>query len=287
MPRWPAAVLLLPHAVASSYNETTSIEMARLSGAAYCWTGDLERWSCGSKCSADVTDVKVCKGSSTKAFMGHWNGHCLLAFMGTENVKSMIKDLEFAKDGAPWDECDGCKVHGGFLGEWLSMRDCVKSSLVDIQCGALDGHPLHVTGHSLGAALAGISMMSLHHFGWAIGESYNFGMPRTGDSDFAKRFNSLFSDRFFRVTHHRDPVPQVPPSELVVDWHFQHVNPEIFYDGKVAAGHRRCDMTEDPRCADQYTNLVVDLLHIPDHLDYMGQDTSIFGCDIWPGAVVV
>jgi len=257
-------------------------EYAKLSGAAYCWTQDVENWSCGHKCSANVTNVNVCKGSTTKSFVGRWDGKCLLTFQGTGNPKALVKDLEFLQSATKWDECKDCRVHGGFLREWQSMQDCIVSKLETIGCFKSSG--LHVTGHSLGAALAGVSMMSLHQQGWTIAESYNFGMPRTGDEGFAKEFDSLFGDRFYRITHHKDPVPQVPPATLVVDWNFAHPGPEIFYDGDVSDGYTECDVQESPRCADQYfSSLVSDLLlHIPDHLDYMGTETSLFGCDVIP-----
>merc|ERR1712135_75773 len=81
-----------------------------------------------------------------------------------------------------------------------------------------------VTGHSLGAALAGLAALSLESYGYQIEEVYTFGMPRTGDAIWAKDFNARFSDRFFRVTHHEDPVVQIPPDYLIVDWHFEHVS---------------------------------------------------------------
>ena len=28
--------------------------------------------------------------------------------------------------------------------------------------------------------------------------------------------------RFLRVMHNEDPVVQLPPDELIVDWHFEH-----------------------------------------------------------------
>jgi len=269
--------LLVPSALAGRYNETLSLEYAKLSGAAYCSTSHVQNWDCGYKCSADITHVQVCQGSSTKSFVAHWEGKCLVVHEGTSNIKSFIADLEFLKAATVWDECDNCKVHGGFLDEWNSLKSCVMDSLEKIGCGKSDGAPLYVTGHSLGAALAGISMMSLKHFGWEIAESYNFGMPRTGDENFAKEFNQLFGDRVFRVTHHMDPVPQVPPNQIIFDWHFEHISPEIFYIGEVKDGYAECDVLSES-CSAQYWNLPTDLLFIGNHLDYMDIDSSIFGC---------
>ena len=35
---------------------------------------------------------------------------------------------------------------------------------------------------------------------------------------------------------------QLPPGQVIGDWHFFHVDPEIFYNGHVRAGHFRCDV---------------------------------------------
>mmetsp|Transcript_129358 Transcript_129358/g.295154 ORF Transcript_129358/g.295154 Transcript_129358/m.295154 type:complete len:164 (-) Transcript_129358:311-802(-) len=157
------------------------------------------------------------------------------------------------------------------------MSSCIESSLSSIGCGP--GSELKVTGHSLGAALSGIGMMALHHDGWTIKEGYNFGMPRSGDSTFTKAFDTLFGDRFYRVTHHRDPVVQLPPDALIVDWHFDHVEPEVFFDGDISGGYVSCSVSDDKKCSEQYWDVAVDLLHVKDHLDYMGVKTSGDGCD--------
>merc|ERR1712048_203763 len=139
---------------------------------------------------------------------------------------------------------------------------------------------IRTTGHSLGAAINGLAMMDLTKDGWDIEESYDFGKPRTGDSNYAKAYDALFKGKAWRVTHAEDPVPQLPPDELIVDWRFEHTEPEIYYKGKVSDGHQECTKAhDDTECAEQYWNVPIDLLHIPDHLDYMGVDTSFFGCD--------
>jgi len=77
----------------------------------------------------------------------------------------------------------------------------------------------------------------------------------------------------------QDPIVQLPPDELIVDWHFEHVKPEVFYNGDVPKGQLECTVADDKKCSGQYWNLPIDALFIADHLDYMGTDTSIFGCE--------
>lgn len=267
---------------ALEYDETRAIEYAKLAGAAYCKTKNLEQWNCGYKCSPDVTSVTVCQGDSTKAFVGSWEGKGLVSFEGSSNIPSFIEDIQIDKSSTGWEQCNNCKVHDGFLKEWNSLRVCVMQKLESkgFVRNSGDNSTIRTTGHSLGAALNNLAMIDLSHEGWYIEESYDFGKPRTGDQNFAKIHDTLLGDRTWRVTHDRDPIPQLPPSTLIVDWHFQHVEPEIYYPGKVSKGYEECFEDKDS-CIEQHWNLVLDAINIPDHLDYMGVDTSIFGCPIF------
>jgi len=223
--------------------------------------------------------VTVCNGYHIKAFVGKWEGKCLVSFEGTSDITSAIKDLQFLHSAISYDGFDGCKVHGGFLVEYNSVRGCVKAVLTGTGCPI--GSEIRTTGHSLGAAMNSLAMMDLTKAGWVIEESYDFGKPRTGNTEFATAHNQLLGNRTFRVTHGRDPVPQVPPDQLVVDWHFEHVVPEVYYPGKVGEGHAQCDDVEMGKkdCVEQYWNLPIDVLFLTDHLSYMEAQTSIFGCE--------
>mmetsp|Transcript_85215 Transcript_85215/g.169053 ORF Transcript_85215/g.169053 Transcript_85215/m.169053 type:complete len:95 (-) Transcript_85215:70-354(-) len=75
-----------------------------------------------------------------------------------------------------------------------------------------------------------------------------------------------------------DPVVQLPPSSLVSNWHYQHVEPEVFYNGNVEDGHVSCALDGDQQCSGMYSNILYDLLHVDDHLKYVGVDTATAGC---------
>ncbi|CAE6929940.1 LIP [Symbiodinium natans] len=183
----------------------------------------------------------------------------------------MIQDLRIAKNLSDWKT--GGSVHTGFLAEWESLRSCIETALK----ATCSGKEVVVTGHSLGGAICTLAMVDLAQRGWTIKEGYTFGMPRTGDATFAAHFDQMFSGKFFRVTHHMDPVPHVPPQ----DFGFQHFSSEVFYNGEVGAGFRHCPQAEDLRCAGRYWDLPVDLFHINDHMDYMGEHTGSVGCEGW------
>lgn len=277
--RWSSIFPVVHALLSQDFSDDRALEYAKLAGAAYCSPDDLAKWDCGSKCTADVTSLQYCEGNSTNAYVAIWERRCLVSFMGSKEYESILTDLEIFKHTVKWDVCQNCSVHDGFLYEWQSLEQCVKKQLIALGCPSGSYLPftsILVTGHSLGAALTAIAMMALDAHGWSIHEAYMFGMPRVGDEQFAAKFNDLFKDKFFRVTHHMDPVVQLPPSWLPSYW--RHVEPEIFYDGVVAAGHQRCEADGDVNCSGQYAGLFPIakdfLLHAYDHENYM---------DIWIG----
>jgi len=260
------------------YSDERAIQFARLAGAAYCSRNSLTTWSCGPKCVDKVESVHVCDGATTKAFAAMWEGRCLLSFMGTHDYSAFITDLKFYHAHVSWDGCANCSVHGGFLAEWQSLEKCLSGSLQRLGCASAAVPQVRVTGHSLGAAVASLAMSSLSTRGWHIEEAYTFGMPRTGDENFAREFEKRFSQGFYRITHHMDPVVQLPPSSWVSDWHYLHVEPEVFYNGTVQDGHVFCTSDGDQNCSGMYPYIFYDMMHVDDHLKYVGVNTSSTDC---------
>jgi len=270
----------------AGYSEERAVTFAKLAGAAYCHTDVLESWSCGYKCIDNVTSVRTCQGTATHAYIGLWEDSCVLGFQGSgpEYLLSFARDLQSATM-VPTDLCEDCHVGRGFLAEWGSLRECVMSSMQDLGCHA--GARVRSTGHSLGAAVHAVAMVDLTVSGWEIVEAYDFGKPRVGDTHFAQVFDHLFENKSWRVTRMQDPVPQLPYDTFgPVDFGFEHSEPEIYYAGAVANGFETCLVPHDhTRCVEQYWHVTLDLLHIPDHLHYMGVETGHHGCD--NGAVVI
>jgi len=269
----------------ADYNETRAIQFAKFAGAAYCSSASLEAWDCGYKCDADVRSVSICHGETTTAYIGSWEGSGLVVFRGTITLESCIQDLKLWHTSTGWSECGNCKVHNGFLAEYNSLKTCVKDTLAELGFGL--GSTIRTTGHSLGAAINNLALVDLSHDGWVVEESYDFGKPRTGDEAFAKFFNAEFKGRSWRVTHHKDPVPQVPIDQMIHDWHFEHVEPEIYYPSTVDQGYMVCTKDNRQSCIEQYYNIGTDLLlHGADHVNYMDVDTWPGGCKFFEESVV-
>jgi triacylglycerol lipase len=162
----------------------------------------------------------------TQGFLAQAEGVAVLAFRGTEQkLKDWVTDAKFefvdgAASGVPG------RVHVGFA-EALAP---VAARLDQLVAQLKDRRVLfHVTGHSLGGALATLAAL---RFGRApqtacpIHTVHTFGSPRVGDAAFVQAFDALFQDRSYRFVNDEDLVTRVPPRALEYD----HVSDIIYID---------------------------------------------------------
>jgi hypothetical protein len=81
------------------------------------------------------------------------------------------------------------------------------------------GKPLFVTGHSLGAALAGLAASSAAEAGQPPRAVYGFGMPRIGGAQFRSAYNAHLGEVTYRLVHGTDLVARVPSFRLLHRFH--------------------------------------------------------------------
>ena len=153
---------------------------------------------------------------SVKHFGGDSGTHCMLAirgdeawiaFRGTEwcDVVDLIRNVQFWPVSSPIELSSRSRVFRGFL---LSAQDFYQQ----IRHAVIHIDRVFVTGHSQGAAVAGIVATMLGFARNLIGLSrpvfIGFGCPKFG----TKAFNQSlvqYTDATL-VTHRSDPVPWLP-----------------------------------------------------------------------------
>jgi hypothetical protein len=176
-------------------------------------------------------------------------------------------DLDIAKD--PADYLNGT-THSGFTEAFRGMRDTTPM-LMSVLSVAQRFPQLRVvvTGHSLGAALATLTAVSLLSdpkvAAAGLGARlslYAFGSPLVGDPTWADAATALFDAKgvtYYRIVHYRDPVCAIPLTSLG----FKHIANEVFYDN---------DMKEFQVCREATNGMCSDQLSIrvsfDDHLFY-------------------
>jgi hypothetical protein len=129
-----------------------------------------------------------------------------------------------------------------------------------------------ISGHSLGAAMAPLVVKRLKVDEADIYEKvrfpiYTFGQPRVGNDMYSDWAKDEFKKGWFRVVHHDDPIPHLPPPKLG----FSHMSTEIWYaeKGTGKGFYEVCDGSgEDKQCS------AGTLLsgEITDHLTYLDHD---------------
>jgi len=257
------------------YNPAEGRMFASLASMSYCQNDtSILDWTC-SACQDSSTPlipgrikiVDAGRGNDTRIIIGklrHENA-CLVAFRGTTSLDNWLRNFQFwSTSPGHFHECEGCRVHNGFLAIWRNVAGAVFSALTEVGCSPTDpnSNSIYITGHSLGAALAHMAMFTLHKLGFAIAKAYTFESPRVGNGNFSEAFSAYFPSKFpvYRITHSQDPVPHLPPESLG----YVHVQTEVFYNK--TGGYQVCPKVEDTSCSDQYGNVPLMLaLHAGDH----------------------
>lgn len=147
----------------------------------------------------------------------------VLAFRGTESLLSVPADwltnLDASLAVPDWLPAAGNeppKAHRGFLRAYEAVRPTVLAAVEDIRPDRI-----HVTGHSLGGALATLAALDIKtQYPNVRVTMYSFGSPRVGDAAFASLYDRTIRDSH-RVVHEGDRAPELLP-ELLAHVDRQH-----------------------------------------------------------------
>ncbi|KRX00049.1 hypothetical protein PPERSA_07246 [Pseudocohnilembus persalinus] len=239
--------------VANTYDPNTGEMLAAFTQAAYCLPHKITKWKCGNPLN--------------KGFTGYYEplDAIIISWKGTIKIRQWLEDFDYFKTAYPY--CDGCEVHKGFWQGWEGLQSYFWLAFNKLR----EAHPeskIYLTGHSLGAALSVFNAMDLIENGITDFVWYNFGQPRIGNKATADYIQKNLTNKLMRVTHHKDPVPHVPPE----DFGFYHSTQEIFYvhSSDPNKEHIICSDSngEDPNCSDKYKADI----DVNDHVFYEGWD---------------
>jgi hypothetical protein len=153
----------------------------------------------------------------------------IVAFRGTQpnDVRDLFTD--FQVEHADW-EFGGGQVHSGFRAAHRQIWPLVEKRLNDLA----SGRTVWFTGHSLGAALATLSM---DRFENAAG-LFTIGSPPVGDRRFARGFNHRHAGRNFRYVNHHDIIVWLPGMLAFLLGSYNHVQERKYINaqGKHSGG---------------------------------------------------
>ncbi|CAD8103890.1 unnamed protein product [Paramecium sonneborni] len=249
------------------YDEVLAKEEAALSFAAYCPTSSINNWKVGyvSGNYPDIQNPKVFENiiQGTKGYIAYnpnINYKAItIVFRGSSNIQNWLDNIQF--DKVNYNDACQCQVHKGFLEAFKSLQPDLDTLFTKYR-NMYPNAKIHVTGHSLGAAMATLYATQLAIAGNTV-QLTTFGLPRVGDEAFYNYFSSFTKLQHFRVVHEKDAVPHVPPQSFG----FNHVDREIWYHRN---SYTVCQLDEDPNCSDS-----VLIPSVADHSFYMGWSSSV------------
>jgi len=137
------------------------------------------------------------------------NGISIIVIRGTANDANVLSDIDVRLVD---DARTGIKLHKGFRDAAVNIMQ-----IIDTSTQYPLEHTVHVTGHSLGGAVAQIIGMWLHKRGKNV-QVFSYGSPKVS----AQVLDS--QPTHWRVVRRSDPIPFTPP------WPYRHTG--LFIDSQ-------------------------------------------------------
>lgn len=173
-------------------------------------------------------------------FIAESEDEIVMAFRGTDSFRDNESDQDLYQVPYPFVKNAG-KTHRGFTCIYQSTRDELIRELNKLSTDKR----LLVTGYSLGAALAVLAALDIAvNTGFEYPIVYTYGSPRTGDPEFAARFNRTVRNSI-RIFNIHDVIPTIParaypPPFTEEGLYYQHVqtkHPVSFQLNSIARAH--------------------------------------------------
>ena len=144
--------------------------------------------------------------SDTRGVIASKDEALIIAFAGTDPLSLMNWVSDFYLGRPDVDTHEGFQNAAATV--WPEVGAVIERCMKEKR-------PLFVVGHSLGAAIATVTVdRARGEKGLETAQVFVFGAPRVGRADFVARYNAAFGSTSYRLVHGRDIVPTVPPSEL-------------------------------------------------------------------------
>jgi triacylglycerol lipase len=203
------------------WNAKNALAMAYCSDLAYETRATVEKrlgdWN--------LHFVDFLSSGNTQGFLADGKDFAIVCYRGTEpnNAFDWATDAQARQVPGPFG-----MIHIGFRDAldlvWKSVNDFIQKS-------AAGGKRVFVAGHSLGGALACLTVARAleGEINGAKLSLHTIGQPRVGDTDFTAQVNQRMADGMVRIVNNIDLVPRVPPRRSVVG-HYDHCAGVVWID---------------------------------------------------------
>lgn len=195
---------------------------------------------------------------------------------GELDIDAVLEDYSAKISNAHSSQTANWKVANGFASAYLSLQSQLRANL-QTALGQVGSKPtLHITGHSLGAAMAAIaaSEVILSNFTDLVGtvKVILFAPPRAGNVAFATDLGGLIP-HWWGVQNYFDQIPHLPPQ----DAGYQHTT-EIIIVGPNGGNIISVSPSQDS----WHLNITADPISFHETSHYMNQLNALSGAASGP-----
>ena len=141
------------------------------------------------------------------------NGITIIVIRGTANAENVQSDIDVR---LVTDDDLGIRLHKGFRDASVSVMSSIDNTFLNNAKKYTIEHTVHITGHSLGGAIAQIIGMWLHQRSYNV-QIFSYGSPKVSN-----QVLSGGQPTHWRVVRTSDPIPFSPP------WPYSHTG--LFID---------------------------------------------------------
>jgi hypothetical protein len=182
----------------------------RMNRFAYCPIEDIHRFQC-IDCAGQSLQLVYQSPSSdaTQVMVVSSDSSIMVIFRGA--LRDSYKWLATLDTQQTPFLCKNCKVHSEFHSQFIDCSEKVIDVLTELY-EKDPSRPIHITGHSIGAAVATIFAVhvSLSHPSLVLSQVITFGSPRVGNREFVKMADAMLGNKWFRIINQLDMIAAIP-----------------------------------------------------------------------------
>lgn len=228
------------------YNPRIALELVKMAAVSYApsanavsecvdhiWgNGDFELMSINSKQCGQFFEYKECRSVIA---ISHREKAIVVSYRGTTSTKQLLDELITTIKCTMVASISGFKINKYFFDAHVMLYPDVKARVKELT-EKFPTYCVWVTGHSLGGAIASLASGQLVQDGIVSRSKialYTFGMPKVGDSNYARNHEKLVVNSW-RIVHGSDPVPSNPPGSYT-----HHMKKVYYFREQMSCAHKK------------------------------------------------
>ncbi|RMG31821.1 MAG: lipase family protein [Methanobacteriota archaeon] len=167
------------------------------------------------------------KKSDIQGYIAEGSKSILVVFRGTDSPQDFLTNINILLTPYPHQRCPFFrpKVHAGFFQAFRSVEAEIYQKIEELKALRPSLAEIEVIGYSMGGGIGSIAAMSLKQRFQLPIKFWSFGMPRTGNRWFKRKFSKEIDESFI-ILNDKDIIGQVPPK----GFGYRHLLTQVLLD---------------------------------------------------------